>query len=176
MTDGLLAADGLLLPPGAGEQVQPTMTMKLGADRSDAWSAFEATVPPGFDVGAHWHGHADETFYVVEGELDLLASFHPRARAIGDWLTWEAEDGTTVYRGGPGSFMYVPAGCPHAFYNPGTTTAKTLFMVTPSGHEKYLAELSELLLSGEATPDLIAELRLKHDIHQLTPLQNRPSD
>ncbi|OJF84118.1 cupin [Nocardia seriolae] len=151
------------------------MTMKLGADRSDAWSAFEATVPPGFDVGAHWHGHADETFYVVEGELDLLA-FHPRARAIGDWLTWEAEDGTTVYRGGPGSFMYVPAGCPHAFYNPGTTTAKTLFMVTPSGHEKYLAELSELLLSGEATPDLIAELRLKHDIHQLTPLQNRPSD
>ncbi|MTJ62055.1 cupin [Nocardia seriolae] len=150
--------------------------MKLGADRSDAWSAFEATVPPGFDVGAHWHGHADETFYVVEGELDLLASFHPRARAIGDWLTWEAEDGTTVYRGGPGSFMYVPAGCPHAFYNPGTTTAKTLFMVTPSGHEKYLAELSELLLSGEATPDLIAELRLKHDIHQLTPLQNRPSD
>ncbi|MEU6586820.1 hypothetical protein [Nocardia sp. NPDC046763] len=33
-----------------------------------------------------------------------------------------------------------------------------------------------LLLSGEAAPDLIAELRLKHDIHQLTPLQNRPVD
>ncbi|WP_218026840.1 cupin domain-containing protein [Nocardia inohanensis] len=173
MTDGLLASNGLLLPPGAGEKVQPTMTLKVGAESSDAWSAFEAEVPPGFDVGAHWHGHAEEIFYVVEGELELLA-FHPAAEAIGDWTTWEAADGTTVFRGGPGAFMYVPAGCPHAFYNPGTSTAKMLFMVTPSGHEKYLAELSELLLSGEATPDLIGELRLKHDIHQLTALQNRP--
>ncbi|WP_194853031.1 cupin domain-containing protein [Nocardia sp. SYP-A9097] len=173
MTDGLLAGNGLLLPPGAGERVQPTMTLKVGADRSDVWSAFEAQVPPGFDVGAHWHGHAEEIFYVVEGELDLLA-FHPAADPIGDWTTWQAEDGMTVFRGGPGAFMHVPAGCPHAFHNPGSSTAKMLFLVTPSGHEKYLAELSELLLSGQATPDLIGELRLKHDIHQLTPLQNRP--
>ncbi|MEU6581328.1 cupin domain-containing protein [Nocardia sp. NPDC046763] len=174
MTDGLLAADGLLLPPGAGEQVQPTMTLKVGADHSDAWSAFEAEVPPGFDVGAHWHGHAEEIFYIVDGELDLLA-FHPEAEAVGDWLTWQAADGTPVYRGGPGSFMYVPAGCPHAFHNPGTTTARMLFMVTPAGHEKYLAELSDLLLSGSATTEAISELRLKHDIHQLTALQNRPT-
>ncbi|WP_067699010.1 cupin domain-containing protein [Nocardia jejuensis] len=173
MTDGLLAADGLLLPPGTGDRVQPTMTLKVGADRSDAWSAFEARVPPGFDVGAHWHGEAEEIFYVVEGELDLLA-FHPAAEAIGDWRAWEASDGTTVYRGGPGSFMYVPAGCPHAFFNPGTVTATMLFMVTPSGHEKYLKELTDLLTSGEATADSIGELRLEHDIHQLTPLQNRP--
>ncbi|MFE3225056.1 cupin domain-containing protein [Nocardia sp. NPDC059228] len=128
----------------------------------------------GFDVGAHWHGHAEEIFYIVDGELDLLA-FHPEAEAVGDWLTWQAADGTPVYRGGPGSFMYVPAGCPHAFHNPGTITARMLFMVTPAGHEKYLAELSDLLLSGSATTEAISELRLKHDIHQLTALQNRPT-
>lgn len=164
--------DGLLLPPGAGTPLQ-TMTLKVGAERSDIWSAFEAQVPPGFDVGAHWHGHAEEIFYILDGELDLLA-FHPATKAIGDWRTWEAEDGTKVFRGGPGSFMHVPAGCPHAFYNPGTETAKMLFMVTPAGHEQYLAELTDLLTSGGATPDSVAELRVKHDIHQLTPLQNRP--
>ncbi|GAB4584528.1 cupin domain-containing protein [Nocardia sp. IFM 10818] len=173
MTDGLLAADGLLLPPGAGDRVQQTMTLKVGAEHSDIWSAFEATVPPGFDVGAHWHGHAEEIFYIVEGELDLLA-FHPVTEPVGDWTTWEAQDGATVFRGGPGSFMHVPAGCPHAFHNPGSATATMLFLVTPAGHEKYLAELGELLRSGEATPERVDELRLRHDIHQLTPLQNRP--
>ncbi|WP_232852260.1 hypothetical protein [Nocardia acididurans] len=48
-------------------------------------------------------------------------------------------------------------------------------MVTPAGHERYLAELTELLTSGEGTPDNVAELRIKHDIHQLTPLRNRPA-
>ncbi|MBL1079070.1 hypothetical protein JK358_32170 [Nocardia sp. 2] len=57
-------------------------------------------VPPGFDVGAHWHGHAEEIFYIVDGELDLLA-FHPATTALGDWRTWEAQDGTKVFRGGP---------------------------------------------------------------------------
>ncbi|WP_067567917.1 hypothetical protein [Nocardia acidivorans] len=79
MTDGLLASIGLLLPTGASEKVQPTMTLEVGADGSDIWSAFEAEVPPGFDVGAHRHGHAEEIFYVAEGELDLLA-FYPRRR------------------------------------------------------------------------------------------------
>ena len=36
MTDGLLAADGLLLPPSAGEKVQPTMTLEVGADHLPA--------------------------------------------------------------------------------------------------------------------------------------------
>ncbi|MGW5225380.1 cupin domain-containing protein [Nocardia niigatensis] len=174
MTDGLLAADGLLLPPSAGEKVQPTMTLEVGADHSDAWSAFEAEVPPGFDIGAHWHGHAEE---VHRRRRTRPAGLPSRGQgAVGDRLTWHAADGTPVHRGGPGSFMYVPAGCPHAFRNPGTTTARMLFMVTASGHERYQAELGELLMSGSATIDAISELRLKHDIHQLTPSQNRPTD
>ena len=33
-------------------------------------------MPPGFDVGAHVHHESQEFFYVLEGELDLLA-FEP---------------------------------------------------------------------------------------------------
>lgn len=163
--------DGLLLPPGGGRRIQ-AMTLKAGAEESTIWSTFEAEVAPGFDVGAHLHQEAEEVFYVLEGELDLLA-FHPTAKTNGDWRTWESATGTTVFRGGPGSFMFVPAGCPHAFFNPGTEPARMLFLVSPAGHELYLQELTDLL-AVEGSPDLaeIAALRARHDIHQLTPLTN----
>ena len=165
--------DGLLLPPGGGRRIQ-TMTLKVGAEQSTAWSAFEADVPPGFDVGAHLHDRAEELFYVLEGELDLLA-FQPAAMASGDWRTWESAAGTTVFRGGAGSFMFVPAGCPHAFFNPGPQPARMLFLVSPAGHEIYLRQLADLLASG-GPPDQaeISALRLRHDIHQLTPLTSHP--
>jgi oxalate decarboxylase/phosphoglucose isomerase-like protein (cupin superfamily) len=164
--------DGLLLPAGGGRRIQ-TMTLKAGAERSTAFSTFEAEVAPGFDVGAHQHQQAEEVFYLLDGELDLLA-FHPSAKAGGDWRTWESDTGATVFRGGPGSFMFVPAGCPHAFFNPGPETVRMLFLVSPAGHERYLQELTDLLGAG-GPPDQaeIAALRSRHDIHQLTPLTNR---
>ncbi len=56
------------------------MTLKVGAADSQRWSMFEVVnIPPGFDVGAHLHHHAEELFYVLEGEMDLLA-FEPRDR------------------------------------------------------------------------------------------------
>jgi oxalate decarboxylase/phosphoglucose isomerase-like protein (cupin superfamily) len=164
--------DGLLLPPGGGQRIQ-TMTLKVGAERSKAWSMFEADVAPGFDVGAHLHEQAEEVFYVLRGELDLLA-FQPAAEPTGDWRAWESKTGAKVFRGGPGSFMYVPAGCPHAFFNPGPDPARMLFLVSPSGHEAYLRELTALLGSGPPDVAEIAAVRARHDIQQLTPLGNHP--
>ncbi|HEY0452031.1 cupin domain-containing protein [Actinophytocola sp.] len=163
--------DGLVLAPGEGGLITAAgMTLKVGADVSARWSVFEANVQPGFDVGAHLHGEVEELFYVLDGELDLLA-FEPRVRTSGDWQRWESASGAKVARGGPGSLMYVPAGCPHAFANPGSTPARMLFLVAPSGHEDYLREMGDLLAGG-GPPDqaAIAELRRRHDIEQLTPL------
>lgn len=166
--------EGLLLPPGGGRRIDAvTMTLKVGAERSAAWSMFEAEVAPGFDVGAHLHHNAEEVFYVLDGELDLLA-FEPVDRTVGDWRTWHAADGTKVYRGGPGSVMHVPVGCPHAFHNPGGATARLLFLVSPSGHEDYLQEMADLLAAGgPPDPGAIGELRARHDIHQLTAMARR---
>jgi len=164
--------DGLVLPPGAGQRMQAAnMTLKIGAGQSRTFSAFEAHVPPGFDVGAHRHGEAEELFYILEGELDLLA-FEPTRPSGGDWRTWTSSTGATVARGGPGSTMFVPAGCPHAFANPGTVPVRMLFLVTPPGHEVYLAELAEALAGpGRPDPGAIAEIRARHDIEQLTPMR-----
>lgn len=161
--------DGLVLQPGAGHKIQgASMILKVGAGQSRAWSAFEAEVTPGFDVGAHLHREAEELFYILDGELDLLA-FEPRIRTAGDWRSWESASGARVVRGGPGSTMFVPAGCPHAFANAGTAPARMLFLVSPPGHEHYLEEIGELIARpGPPAPAAIAEIRARHDIEQLT--------
>ena len=162
--------DGFVLGPGQGQRVSPAMTLKVGDKNSQAWSMFEvAGIGPGFDVGAHLHRNAEELFYVLDGQLDLLA-FEPRVRTAGNWQSWQSHTGATVARGGPGSMMYVPRGCPHAFANPGPGPARMIFLVSPSGHEHYQRELAELVASATGPLDAaIAELRARHDIEQLTP-------
>ena len=163
--------DGLTLRPGAGRVIQgAAMTLKVGAGQSTAWSVFEAEVTPGFDVGAHLHHNAEELFYILDGELDLLA-FEPVTRTAANWDSWESAAGARVMRGGPGSAMFVPAGCPHAFANPGTAPARMLFLVSPPGHELYLEEIGKQIgQGGPPDPAAIAEIRARHDIRQLTPM------
>jgi oxalate decarboxylase/phosphoglucose isomerase-like protein (cupin superfamily) len=149
------------------------MTLKVGADESRFWSTFEAEVAPGFDVGAHVHQEAEELFYILDGELDLLC-FEPRVKTAGDWRRWESASGAQVVRGGPGSVMFVPPGCPHAFANPGSAPARMLLSVAPPGHERYLEELAELIARpGPPDQAAIADLRARHDIEQLTPMVRR---
>ena len=84
-----------LMQPGAGHPIRGgaiNIVLKVGADDSTQTSVFELTVVPGFDVGAHVHTAIEETFYVLEGSLNLQ---------VGD------ETGTGI---GPGSFMFVPKG------------------------------------------------------------------
>ena len=164
-------ADGLVLPPGAGQPIGGAgMTLKVGAGQSEAWSVFEAEVAPGFDVGAHVHRQTEELFYIIEGELDLLA-FEPRSRTAENWRGWESGRGGGVVRDGPGSLMFVPACCPHAFANPGPEPARMLFLTAPPGHERYLTELAALIARpGPSLPAAIAELRARYDIDQLTPM------
>jgi oxalate decarboxylase/phosphoglucose isomerase-like protein (cupin superfamily) len=165
--------DGLMLPPGAGTTIPSAgMTLKVGAAQSPRWSMFEAEVAPGFDVGAHRHAAAEEVFYVLDGELDLLA-FEPETLTAGDWQAWTSAAGAKVLRGGPGSVLWVPPGCPHAFANPLDTPARLLFLVAPSGHEAYLAEIGRTLAAagGRPDPDTIAAIRARHDIEQLTPMR-----
>ena len=163
--------DGIVLPPGAGRALRGVgMTLKVGLEQSARWSVFEAEVSPGFDVGAHRHAETEEIFYILEGELDLLA-FEPSVRTSGDWTTWESASGATVVRGGPGSLMFVPACCPHAFTNPGPAPARMLFLAAPVGHELYQKEMAALFSRG-GPPDqsAIMDLRARYDIEQLTPM------
>jgi quercetin dioxygenase-like cupin family protein len=144
-----------LMQPGAGHPIRgaPGIVLKVGADDSNHTSVFEITVAPGFDVGAHVHTAIEETFYVLEGSLNLQ---------VGD------ETGTGI---GPGSFMFVPKGAAHRFWNDTDKPARILFTSSPPGHERYFEELAEILRRpGPPDVNVIRSLRARYDTEQLSAL------
>ncbi|WP_311765189.1 cupin domain-containing protein [Streptomyces zingiberis] len=150
-----------------GQQV----TVKVTGEQSRVASSFEVVVPPGFDVGAHVHARSEELFYVLDGELDVLA-FEPRVRAAGDWRDWESSSGLRTVRARPGTVIVVPPGCPHAFANSTSVPARMFFQSSPPpDHERYFDELLDLLGDGVPDPAAVAALRARHDTEQLTPLR-----
>lgn len=167
--------NGKMLAPGEGRLIRGGglhATLKVAGGKEALTSTFEVIVPPGYDVGAHVHTVGEELFYVVDGELDLLA-LEPTTRSGDDWHEWHSADGLTYLRGGPGSVLFVPAGCPHAFANPTDRPATMLFQSAPAGHEDYFEELAALLRAAGGIPDQdeLRQLRRRHDIEQLTPFR-----
>jgi uncharacterized RmlC-like cupin family protein len=107
----------------------------------------------------HRHLVAEEAFYVVDGRL---------AFALGDQRL----------EAGSGTFVLIPAGVAHGFANPGAEPATLLVLVSPPGHERYVAELAAILAElaailatpGRPDTDAIADLRRRHDTEQVSPL------
>jgi quercetin dioxygenase-like cupin family protein len=168
-------SEGVMLSPGEGRRIKGgalDATVKMTSDYPALTSTFEMVIPPGYDVGAHVHAHGEEIFYVVEGELDILA-FEPLDRNNPDWHQWESRSGKRYLHGGPGSFMFVPEDTPHAFGNQTDKPVKMFFQSSvPGGHENYFDELMQLLRRSDGNPDAkdVTALRRRYDIQQLTPL------
>jgi mannose-6-phosphate isomerase-like protein (cupin superfamily) len=170
--------DGLIVPPGQGRKLTTKaqeVTFKVTGAHGSSASCFEVVVPPGFDVGAHTHNRAEEFFYILEGELDLLA-FEPVERTAQQWQDWESPDGGRAVRAGAGSCMFVPPGCPHAFMNPTGRPARMLFQSSPApDHERYFEELCEIFSQGQAVdPHAVQRIRDRYDVSQITPLRYGP--
>lgn len=167
-----------MLGPGQGRVISGGAlhaTLKVPGGPAALTSTFEIEVPAGYDVGAHVHTRGEEVFYVVRGTVDLLA-FEPVDRSVGDWHDWTSAEGRRYLRGGPGSFLHIPAGVPHAFANTSQEAATLFFQSSPDGHEDYFVELAALLhgSGGRPEPAAVAEVRGRHDIFQLTSLVQGP--
>ena len=118
-------------------------------------TAYETTVAPrtGGPV-AHIHRTWDEAFYVTAGEMTFL---------IG-----EATD--TL---GAGSFVFVPHGVLHTFWNAGDEPARQLTVFTPSGIEDFFDAVTAVLAEGgEDTTEAVIALSEQHDM--IVPPTNRP--
>ncbi|WP_020673234.1 cupin domain-containing protein [Amycolatopsis nigrescens] len=171
--------DGLILLPGQGRTLvtkAQDITFKATHAAGSSVSIFEVVVPPGFDVGAHFHEQSEEFFYILDGELDLLA-FEPVDRTVERWQDWKSPTGQTVVRAGAGSSMFVPTGCPHAFTNPTNTPTRMLFQAYPSpDHERYFEELSDIFSAGQTVDSsAVQRMRDRYDVHQITPLRYGPA-
>jgi quercetin dioxygenase-like cupin family protein len=95
-----------------------------GEESGGAYFAMQALVPPGGGPPPHIHRREDETFYVLEGEIEFLLG-----------------DETIV--AGVGDFVNVPRGTVHSFRNAGTETARLVLTFTPAGIERWFAETLE---------------------------------
>ncbi|MFJ4966568.1 Cupin domain protein [Streptomyces sp. ADI96-02] len=180
MTHIATAASGLVVPPGAGRTLTASaqqVTFKVTGEHSAVSSTFEVVVPAGFDVGAHAHAHSEELFYVLEGELTVLA-FEPRVRTPDSWREWESLSGRQAVRATPGTIIQVPPGCPHAFANTTGEPARMILQSSPPpAHERYFEELLDILTSDAPPAErdtAIAALRVRYDIDQITPLRHTP--
>jgi mannose-6-phosphate isomerase-like protein (cupin superfamily) len=169
---------GHIVPPGQGRKLitkAQEVTFKVAGEHGSVVSCFEVVVPPGFDVGAHSHHRSQEFFYVLEGELDLLA-FEPVNRTGDGWQDWVSAGGDRVVRAGAGSCMFVPPECPHAFRNATDKPARMLFQSYPApDHERYFEEIFEIFSAGRSVdPDAVQRLRDRYDVKQITPLRYGP--
>jgi len=151
-----MAIEGIILQRGEGDGVSLRDTRidyLVTARNSNSCSIFDFSVAPGFDTGAHYHTRIEEFFYVLEGELNLRT-------------------GDRTIRGGPGTFVFVPAGAVHSFGNSGPSAARMLVIAAPPGHEGYFDELAALAKNGPPDPQALAALRAKYDTVQISTLSS----
>ena len=118
-----------------------------GEETDNKFAVIEMVVPPGGGPPPHTHPYLQETFYVVEGEIEFTT-----------------EKGKTLI--GAGSFVNIPlGGAIHRFKNNTEFNVKLLCTVMPAGLEKVFvkigspAEIGEFLPIPEITEERKALLR-----------------
>jgi quercetin dioxygenase-like cupin family protein len=97
----------------------------VGEDTGEAYALVEFVVRPQNGPPPHIHTRENESFYIREGEIQF-----------------QLDDQTVVATAG--TFIHSPKGQRHSFRNIGSTPAKMLVWVTPSGLEKFFAEAGTL--------------------------------
>ena len=126
------------IPPGEGESlwvVDELLTLKIvGEDTSGAFAVLEEITPPQGGPPPHIHSREDETFYVLEGELEFRVN-----------------DRTIL--ASAGSVIYGPRGILHTFKNVGTAPSRMHVLVTPAGLEKMFEELGEPVTDPSSPPE-----------------------
>jgi mannose-6-phosphate isomerase-like protein (cupin superfamily) len=145
----------VFLAAGEGRSVSlggTTVGFKVESSHASGASFQEWVAAPGFDTGLHVHERLEESWYILEGELEFRA---------GD-ESFNARTGATVF---------VPARVPHAFANRTDSPAKFLLIVSPPTHDRYFDELADIL-AADGPPDgaAIGALRKRYDTEQLSTL------
>jgi quercetin dioxygenase-like cupin family protein len=147
-----LQADGELLhrPSGTGRAFwgpgDHYTFLVTGEESGGAYFAMEALVPAGGGPPPHIHTREDETFYLLEGQLEFLL-------------------GEETIVAGPGDFVNVPRGTVHRFQNTGTETARLVLTFAPAGIERWFEETLEQApndAQAEDVPDNIEEVAARY--------------
>lgn len=99
------------------------MDVKAAAEETGgALTVIDSWLTPDANPPMHIHHDADESFFVLEGEVEFFL------------------DGAPSRLARPGDFVFGPRGVPHRF-EVRTPEARMLVLATPGGAEHFFAEL-----------------------------------
>ena len=118
-----------IIPAAAGTPLNvlgDRLLLKLtSADTAGCFTLVEQFSEPGTGIPLHRHTREDESFWVLEGQVEFVVG-----------------DTTTVVE--PGGFVYAPRDVAHSFRAVGAAPARMLIHVWPAGLETMFGELSQL--------------------------------
>ncbi len=119
------------------------------------YALIEWTAPPAIPgPPVHTHRVTNEGFYVIHGSFGFLV-------------------GEQTLPSPAGTYVFIPAGQPHTFWNAGSAPATVLIVISPPGFEAYFDELATDLAAAGNAPDANFTVRQalagKYDIEVLGP-------
>lgn len=102
-----------------------------GKQTNGAFAVIEMSVPAGGGPGPHAHAGFQESFYVIEGEVEVKTE-------------------ETTFTATKGAFVNIPlGGMVHCFKNKSANLAKLLCTVVPAGLEEMFIEIGKPVKAGE---------------------------
>lgn len=141
---------GYARAPGEGKILSmptgPHMEVKASADETGGRFGLIESHQVG-DVPLHVHENDDEAFYILEGEYEIRC-------------------GDQTFLAGPGTFVYLPHGVPHA-QRLKSDTARKLILIAPGGFENWFLERSEAMKDGRYDDALADDLNSRYGIKWL---------
>jgi quercetin dioxygenase-like cupin family protein len=130
------------------------VTIRIKADAQEtngAFSLIEMVAPPFFPgAPAHYHREMSESFFVIEGSLEV--TLDGKVRSLG-----------------AGEFAIAQKGTMHAFRNATDQPVHFLFWAIPGGHDRFFVELVEWMRREPEWPprdaQKLAAFGLRHDTY-----------
>ncbi len=108
-------------------------TVKAAGENTLGHFAMLEQICDGAPAPMHVHENEEEAFYVLDGSVDLY---------LGD----------EVHHVDAGAFCLVPRGTPHTFTSTSAEPARMLVLVSPSGFEKFFAEVEQHFPESDGMP------------------------
>jgi quercetin dioxygenase-like cupin family protein len=123
------------LEPGKGDAFSAGgdvyRNLALGRQTGGVYTLHEIRVSPNNGPPPHIHSREDESFFVLEGEVDFQ---------VGD-------EKITAQ---PGTFIQGPRGISHSFKNNTQLPARMLVFITPAGFENFVNEFAQPVASFDS--------------------------
>lgn len=133
---------------GEGERIdvlgEVAVVKVSAAESGGSVSVVEVVSRAGGGAPAHWHTTFEETFYVLEGRLEVVV--------WGIGRTGGAEERRTVL--GPGDSVMIPRGVVHSYTNVGEGPGRAVVVATPGGIEGMFREFERLAREGAGFEEL----------------------